>query len=79
MSEICPSCGFTSLENKNINYLINGGNNTALIPVNAEVCEHCGEILFTQDQVENFEDIKKKLENEQTENFIPIGKNYKVA
>lgn len=75
----CSSCGFESLEQKKITHTLFGGNNTAIVEAYADVCEHCGEILFTLDQVRIFEAIKEKLEKNQTDSFIPIGKTYKVA
>lgn len=75
----CPTCGSARTELKSIIHTINGGNNTAMIDISVEVCEMCGEILFTPEQVRNFEQIKIKLEKGQTDNFIPIGKNFRVA
>ena len=77
-SNKCPSCGTDRLEKKSITHTISGGNNTALIDVEAEVCQKCGEILFTPEQVCYFEDIKRKLEKEDVRNFIQIGKNFKL-
>ncbi len=75
----CPSCGSDRLEIKSIIHTINGGNNTAMIDVNVEICQFCGEILFTPDQVKLFEEVKKKLENGQTEDFLQVGRNFKVT
>ena len=75
----CPSCGSNRIELKNIIHTINGGNNTAMIDVQIETCQMCGEMLFTPDQVRKFEDIKSKLEHGITENFIPVGKNFRIA
>lgn len=75
----CHSCETGRLEIKSITHFINGGKNTAMIDIEAEACETCGEILFTPSQEKFFEEIKKKLEHGQTQDFIPIGTNYKVA
>ncbi len=75
----CPSCGENKLELKKISHLVNGGNNTAIIDLNIEACHKCGEILFTEEQVRLIEEVKEKLEKNKTENFIPIGKNFRVA
>lgn len=74
----CPSCGLEKLEKKSITHAVSGGNNTALIDVEVEICQKCGEILFTSEQVRYFEDIKEKLEKEDVRNFIQIGKNFKL-
>ena len=75
----CPTCGFDKLEFKHINHVVAGGNNTAIIDAEVEVCTKCGETLFTAEQVQLFEEIKSKLEKEETHTFVPIGKNYRVA
>ncbi len=75
----CHSCSSDRIELKNIIHTINGGNNTAMIDVKIEICQMCGEMLFTPEQVRKFEDIKNKLEQGLTESFTPVGKNFKIA
>ena len=75
----CPSCSSDRIELKNIIHTINGGNNTAMIDVKVETCQLCGEILFTPEQIRKFEDIKNKLEQGLTEDFTPVGQNFRVA
>ena len=77
ISEKCPSCGHKMLEKKKITHTVTGGNNTALVDIEVDVCEKCGEILFTSRQVQMFEDIKNKLANEDVKGFIPVGKNFR--
>jgi hypothetical protein len=40
---------------------------------------HCGERLYSQDIVARFEEIRRKLEKDDPEGFIPIGKTFEVA
>ncbi len=51
----CPVCGY-SLVSKNVEKLLKGGNNTAIVNVDAEVCQHCGERLYSQEIVKMFEE-----------------------
>ena len=46
---------------KEVEKLLRGGNNTAVVKVNAEVCLKCGEYLYSQDTVRKFEEIKNKF------------------
>lgn len=78
-SQKCPSCSSDRIEKKDIIHTINGGINTAMVDVKVEICQMCGEILFTPEQVRRFEDIKNKLEQGLTDSFIPVGKNFKVS
>ena len=64
---------------ENITHIVRGGNNAALLEAEAEVCQRCGEKLFTSGQVQYFEDIRNKLKNEDTSNFIQIGKYFRVG
>ncbi len=54
----CPVCG-GELE-KEVEKLLRGGVNTAVIKVRAEVCLHCGERMYSQETVKLFEDIRRK-------------------
>ena len=40
----CPVCGGELVE-KEVEKVLRGGNHTAVLPVQAEVCLHCGERL----------------------------------
>jgi YgiT-type zinc finger domain-containing protein len=51
----CPVCG-GELEEKEVEKLLRGGVNTAIIRVRAEVCLHCGERLYSQETVRLFEE-----------------------
>ncbi len=50
--EKCPICG-GDLENKQVEKLLRGGDNTVSMKVSAEVCTHCGERLYAEDVVLN--------------------------
>lgn len=74
----CPICG-GEMTKKNVEKLLHGGNDTAIIKVEAEVCLHCGERLYSVETVHKFEDVRKKLAQRDTSGFMPLGKSYQVA
>ncbi|MFW6295837.1 MAG: YgiT-type zinc finger protein [Halothece sp.] len=76
-SGICPLCGGKTLV-KEVTEVIRGGGHTASIRVQAEVCEQCGERLYTPEVIRHFEEIKAKLQREETEEFEPIGTSFQV-
>ena len=64
---------------KEIEKLLRGGNNTAVLKVQAEVCLRCGERLYSQETVRKFEEIRAKLEDQDTADFQPLGKSFQVV
>jgi YgiT-type zinc finger domain-containing protein len=76
--EKCSVCGGYLVE-KEVEKVLRGGCNTAVLKVCAEVCLHCGERLYTQETVRRFEKIRAKLERMETGEFQAIGVSYQVA
>jgi YgiT-type zinc finger domain-containing protein len=74
----CPVCGGELIE-KQVEKLLRGGNNTAVLEVQAEVCLHCGERLYSLETVRRFEQVRAKLERGQVEEFQPLGQSFRVA
>ncbi len=74
----CPVCGGEIVE-KEVEKLLRGGKNTAVVKVTAEVCLHCGERLYPPDTVTRFEKIRKKLQEDDVEEFVPIGRTFEAA
>jgi len=74
----CPVCGGEVVE-KEVEKILKGGTNAAVLKVTAEVCLHCGERLYTPETVSRFEEIREKLAHENITEFEPIGKTYQVA
>jgi YgiT-type zinc finger domain-containing protein len=74
----CPVCGGELVE-KQVEKLLRGGNNTAVLEVQAEVCLRCGERLYSVETVGQFEQVRAKLERGQVEEFQPLGRSFKVA
>ena len=73
--ESCPVCGGELVE-KEVEKLLRGGIHTAVCKVRAEVCLHCGERLYSEEVVRRFEDIRKKLERQETAEFEPLGQSF---
>jgi YgiT-type zinc finger domain-containing protein len=76
--EKCPICGGELVE-KEVEKLIRGGTNTAVLKVCAEVCLRCGERMYSQETVRRFEHIKAKLERQETDEFQAIGVSYQAT
>jgi YgiT-type zinc finger domain-containing protein len=74
----CSICGGEVVE-KEVEKLLHGGKNTAVVKVQAEVCLHCGERLYSKDTVSFFERIRSKLEQQDVSEFEPIGQAFAVA
>ena len=76
--EKCPTCGGDMVE-KEVEKLLRGGNNTAVLKVKTEVCLHCGEHLYSQETVSRFEQIRAKLLRQDTADFQPLGQSFQVV
>jgi YgiT-type zinc finger domain-containing protein len=74
----CPVCGNDIIE-KEVEKLLRGGNNTAVVKVKAEVCLHCGERLYSEQQVREFEQIRNKLAKNDTQDYNRLGYSYQVS
>ncbi len=74
----CPVCGGELVE-KEVEKLLKGGVNTAVLKVTAEVCLRCGERLYSEETVRRFEQIRQKLASEDVAEFQLLGQTYQVA
>jgi YgiT-type zinc finger domain-containing protein len=75
--EKCPICG-NEMAEKEVEKLLRGGKDTAVIVVKADVCLHCGERLYSQETVKKFEDIRAKLHRHETKEYQEIGISYQA-
>ncbi|RMD94606.1 MAG: YgiT-type zinc finger protein [Calditrichaeota bacterium] len=73
----CPVCG-NELVEKEVEKILRGGKHTAVISVRASVCLHCGEHLYSEEQVRLFEQIRNKLAKDETQEYKQIGKSYHI-
>jgi len=76
--EKCPVCGGDLVE-KEVEKLLRGGDHTAVVNVKAQVCLHCGERLYSEQTVRRFEEIRAKLERQETKEFQPLGRSFGVG
>jgi YgiT-type zinc finger domain-containing protein len=74
----CPICG-GEIVKKEVEKILKGGNNTAVIQVEAEVCLHCGERLYSQEVIRKFERIRNKLAHQQTKEFKLMGQSFQIT
>ncbi len=74
----CPVCGGEVVE-KEVEKLLRGGVNTAVVSVRAEVCLHCGERLYSKDTISLFEQIRAKLTRQDVGAFHPLGQSFQVV
>jgi len=74
----CPVCGGELIE-KNVEKLLRGGVHTAVLQVRAEVCLRCGERLYSQETVRQFEQIRTKLEHQEFREFKPLGQSFQAT
>ncbi len=74
----CPICGGEVVE-KEMEKLLRGGNNTAVLTVRAEVCLRCGERSYSTETVQRFEQIRAKLARQEVDEFEPLGQFLQVV
>jgi YgiT-type zinc finger domain-containing protein len=74
----CPVCNGEVVE-KEVEKLLRGGNNTAFVKVKAEVCLHCGERFYSKATINEFQEIRLKLERQEISEFELLGKSFKVG
>ena len=55
--EKCPVCG-GELENQPVEKRLGGVKKPVIMKVCADVCQQCGEALYTQEQIHSFESIR---------------------
>ena len=74
----CPVCGGEVVE-KEVEKLLRGGVNTAVVRVRSEVCLHCGERLYSRETISLFEQIRAKLARQDVADFHPLGQSFQVV
>lgn len=76
--EQCPVCAGEVIE-KEVEKLLKGGVNTAVLKVRADVCLRCGERLYSPETVRRFKQIRQKLERQEVGEFQPLGQTFQVV
>lgn len=73
----CPVCGGEVVA-KNIRKLLEGGNHTAIMKAEAEVCLRCGGRFYSDETVQRFEEIRAKLDRQETAGLQKVGLSFQV-
>ena len=73
----CPMCG-GEVVRKRTEKLLRGGTDLATMTVDAEVCLHCGERMYSADTIRSFAQIRDKLDRQQIAEFELIGRAFRV-
>ena len=73
----CPNCQ-GELTTKQVEKLLKGGGNTAIVQVEAEVCLNGGERLYKPDVVRQSARIRAKLKSQETKDFELLGQSFSV-
>jgi YgiT-type zinc finger domain-containing protein len=76
--DVCPACG-GPLTRRQVEKLLRGGVHTAVMHVDADVCERCGERLYDGEVVRQFEEVREKLARQDTAAFTPLGQSFQVV
>ena len=76
--EKCPVCG-GGVVTKDVEKIVRGGTDTAIIRVQADVCLRCGERLYSEDTIRHFEDIRQKLERRDTDGLKRLGTSFQAT
>ena len=74
----CPRCGFDDRIEKNVDEVLRGGDDAAVVKVLAKVCLHCGERTYTSDIFYRFGAIRKMLARGEVEEFQVVGRYFRV-
>jgi YgiT-type zinc finger domain-containing protein len=75
----CPVCGSNEVVIKSVETIIKGGHHTAEVRVDAEVCEKCGERLYSPESLQLFEKVRQELESGKVKNLKPIGTAFELV
>ncbi len=73
---ICPICG-GDIEVKEVEKIVKGGTNVAILKVKAGVCSKCGEKIYSKRTHEMIQKVRKELELGKTKNFEAVGRTYR--
>ncbi|MCS4542162.1 MAG: YgiT-type zinc finger protein [Euryarchaeota archaeon] len=73
---ICPICGGNVMI-KEVEKIVKGGSNVAILKVKAGVCSKCGERIYSKDIHEKIQKVREELELGRTEGFEVVGRTYR--
>jgi len=73
----CPACG-GRLAHKDVETILRGGNNAAIIKLPADACERCHTALYSVQTMNWIHNICKNLEEGETSRFKLLGRFFEV-
>ncbi len=74
----CPICGGEVAE-KEVEKLLRGGQNTAVVRLHGEVCLRGGERFYSKEPISQFERIQAQLPRRELDQFQPLRQSFPVA
>ena len=76
--ELCPYCGGETCY-RDVERLLQGGDDVAVVTVAADVCLRCGMQIYEHETTVKIEEIQTKLDLGQTDEFQPVGRYFQVV
>lgn len=70
----CMRCGSADLEDREVEKLARGGDDVAVLRVQATVCHHCGERYFVNEVVRSLEAARNDLVAGKVSRFRRMGR-----
>ncbi len=70
----CLRCGSSDLEDKEVEKLVRGGDDVAVLRVQATVCHHCGERYLSNETIRAVEQARDDLEEGKMTRFRALGR-----
>lgn len=70
----CMRCGSADLEDREVEKLVRGGDDVAVLRVQATVCHHCGERYLANEAVRSLEDARHDLAEGKVSRFRSLGR-----
>jgi len=71
----CPICGGKVVRRK-VKKVVRGGDDVAILEVEAGVCLKCGERIYTKETHERFQEIRDRLRSGSTKTLKRVGSTY---
>lgn len=70
----CARCGSSDLEDRDVQKLVRGGDDAAILRVHTTVCHHCGERYLPMEAVRALEQARRDLERGEVSQFRALGR-----
>lgn len=76
----CPNCGFAGAMHREIhNEVLDVGQDVVIVPVQVDVCDHCGEYVYDLRTVGELEALEALLRSGDRTGFVPKGVVYRPS